>query len=300
MMKNLFQRAEDKIARLQDEARRRKIPPPSFYTKLAQRKRLAERVRALRSAASGPVYHLETKLGQKEIAEKAGVRTAEVFQGPFQKLAEFDLAALPQKFVIKPVIGSGSNGVFLLEKQDQGLRNVVSGAVYPLDLKSLHEAGLKHFEGCPLIAEELVEMHDAPSLNWKVFAFYGEVGFIRQVDLNRKDQVYKMWSPTGEDLGVIDRHSFPYDASLPPPQDFAAVIDAAQKISKQVLTPFVRVDLYEAAEGVYLGEVTLRPGSLYKRKYLHMFTPEWDRKLGEMWEEAEARLVEDMGESYLP
>jgi len=300
MIKNLIQRVEGKLIRLQDESRRRKIPPPSFNNKMAQRKRLAERIRSSRGKSGGPVYHLETKLGQKEVAQRAGVLTPGVLQGPVEKLSDFDLKLLPRKFVIKPVIGSGSNGVFLLEKQDAGIKNLISGDDYPLDLTSLQKAGLDKFEGCPLIAEDLVELDKSPPLDWKVFAFYGEIAFVRQVDLRGKEKAYKMWSAEGEELGRFDLAGFPLDPNLPAAKDFDAIFDAARKISKKLATPFVRVDLYESDIGVQMGEITLRPGSLHKSKNLQKFRPEWDRKLGEMWEDAEARLIEDLGESYLP
>ena len=297
---DLLNRARDRFIRYQEGTRRRNIPQPSFYAKMAERKRLADRVRKLRDVPDGPIYHLETKLGQKKIADRAGVLSAGILQGPFETLSEFDLDALPHKFVVKPIIGSGSNGVFLLEKDGSRLLNIANGESYAHDLTALHAAGLAKFEGCPLIVEELIELDDAPSVNWKVFTFFGEVGFLRQVNLNQDKHVYKMWSPQGDDLGKIDQHSFPYDATLPPPVDLEAMVDTAKKISMHMMTPFARIDLYESEQGVHLGEVTLRPGSLWKNKYLHVFTPEWDRKLGEMWEDAEARLIEKMGETFLP
>lgn len=300
MPSNFLDRISDRLVRYQEEQRRRKIPPPSFYTKMAERKRLADLVRHQRGVSSGPIYHLETKLGQKEIAEKAGVLTAGILQGPFDTLSEFDLDSLPEKFVIKPVVGSGSNGVFLLEKKGKQLVNLVSGESYPADLTSLHAAGLARFEGCPLIAEDLIELDDRPSLNWKVYAFFGEVGFIRQMDLSIKEKCIKIWSPQGQELGNLDRYSFKYDSTLSPPNNIEAIVEAAKAVSMNIMTPFVRVDLYESERGVHLGEVTLRPGSLWKSTYLHIFTPEWDRRLGEMWEDAQARIIEKVGENYIP
>lgn len=290
----------NRLIRYQEEYRRRRIPSPSFYVKMAERKRLADRVRRLRGVSSGPIYPMETKVGHKEIAKKAGVQTARTLQGPVGALSEFDIDALPEKFVIKPTVGSGMNGIFLLEKQNGALIDVVSNEKYPLDLQSLYAAGLSRFEGCPLIAEEFVEFKGVPSLNWKVFSFFGEMGFIREGDYNQADKPYKLWSPEGHDLGPIDRYGFRYDSDLPAPRDFDALIDAARKISLNIITPFVRVDLYESDKGIFLGEITLRTSSLWKKKYLQKFTPEWDRKLGEMWEEAEARIIEKVGENYIP
>lgn len=297
----IVQKIQNRITVYQDEQRRRNLPKPSFYAKMAERKRLAERVRQTRAlSADMPIYEIETKLGQKEVARKAGVPAAEVFQGPCDNLSQFDLDALPQRFVVKPIIGSGAHGVFLLEKRADALHNLISGESYPYSLDSLDAAGLSKFRGCPLIAEEFIGLDGLPSLNWKLHTFFGEVGLIRQGDLGQDGKPYKLWSPSGTDLGPIDRLGFPYDPTLPPPKDLDALIEAAKKISLNIPTPFVRVDLYEADDGVRLGEVTLRPSSLWKKKHLQRFTPEWDRKLGEKWEDAQARLLDRVGEAYMP
>lgn len=300
MNSNLVRRLQDRIARHQDARRRRNLPQPSFHAKMAERKRLAERVRKLRGLSSGPIYEIETKTGQKEVAKTAGIAAAEVLQGPYATLDWFDLDALPEKFVLKPIIGSGGNGVFLLEKAEGGLRDMISGKHYPYDLNSLQVAGLAKFEGCDLIAEEFIGLENSPSLNWKFHTFFGEIGLIRQGDLSHEGKPYKLWSPEGENLGPIDSLGFPYDPDLPPPNNLDALLQAAQTISLNIMTPFVRVDLYEADDGVRLGEVTFRPSSLWKRKHLQKFTPEWDRKLGVMWEEAQARLIERVGGEYMP
>jgi len=299
MNAHFIHRIADRLIRYQEEYRRKRIPGPSYYAKMAERKRLAERVRALRGEGDLPIYDIETKLGQKDVARRAGVKTSEILQGPVDHVLEIDLAALPDKFVIKPIIGSGANGVFLLKKVQGKLVNCITNEIYEENTNSLFEAGLKNFVGCPLIAEELVELSDKPSTNWKIFAFYGEIGFIRQVELGEDIRGYKIWSASGTEIGPIDKHSFEYRADLPPPQNMQDLIEAAKLVSLNVRTPFVRVDLYELDKGVYLGEITLRPGSLWKSKYLHIFTPAWDRKLGIMWEEAQARIVEKIGEDYI-
>ncbi len=301
MTSDVFGRIGERLTRYRDTYRRRRIPGPSFYAKLAERKRLADLVRANRGVSQGPIYDIETKIGQKEVARKAGVRTAEILQGPYDDLGRFDLDALPGRFVVKPLVGSGANGVFLLEKSGAQLVNIVSGERYPADLTHLRKVGLERFDGVPLIAEDLIEAGGQPSMNWKVFAFYGEVGFVRQLELNSAmKKKYKMWSAEGRDIGRIDLHGFAYVSALPPPRNFAALVKAAEAVSRSVPTPFMRVDLYESDDDIFLGEVTLRPGSLWKSNSLQKFNPEWDRKLGKMWEAAEARLIEDIGQAYLP
>jgi hypothetical protein len=151
MKSRISERIRDRLIRHQEERRRRNIPQPSFYSKMAQRKRLADRVRRLRGIGDEPIYEMETKLGQKTVANESGVHTADILQGPFDVLSKFDLGSLPDRFVVKPVVGSGSNGVFLLEKKGDRLVNLVSQTSYPLDLNALHSAGLSKFDGVPLI-----------------------------------------------------------------------------------------------------------------------------------------------------
>ena len=295
-----FARVQDKLIRCQEEYRRRRMPNPSFYAKMAERKRLAKRLRNIRKVGNGPIYSIETKIGQKTVAEKANVKAAGILQGPFMELSEFDLDSLPDKFVIKPIVGSGADGVFLISKQNGQLIDLLNGKNYSNKLTNLYVEGLSKFSGVGFIAEQLVEFNNRPSLNWKVFSFYGEVGLIRQGDQGKPDKPYKLWSPDGRDLGPIDRLGFRYDPSLPAPRDIDKLLEAAKKISLCVKTPFVRVDLYESDDDVYLGEVTLRPSSLWKKKHFQRFTPEWDRKLGEMWEDAQVRLIQDIDDFYMP
>jgi len=301
MTSKFITRVQDRILRAQDARRRRNLPKSSFHAKMAERKRLAERIRQQCGLSSDePIYDIETKIGQKEVGNRAGVPSAQILQGPYDTVHQFRIDGLPDKFVIKPIIGSGANGVFLIEKRSGCLYDHFSSVSYPNDLTSLEAAGLSKFQGCPLIAEEFIERREKPSMNWKLHTFFGEIGLIRQGDLNQADKPYKLWSPEGKNLGPIDSLGFRYDPDLPPPDDLEALVEAARKISRSVLTPFIRVDLYEADDGVRLGEVTLRPSSLWKKKHLQKFTPEWDRKLGEMWEDAQARLVEKVGEAYMP
>lgn len=305
----IVKKIRNRLIGIQEQHRLRNLPKPSFRTKLTERKRVAERVRKLRGVGDVPIYSLETKVGHKAIAEKAGIPTSRILQGPVDTLSDFDLEALPEKFVIKPIVGSGASGILFLQKKDTNLFNIVTGETIPSDLMALYSSDLDRFKDTPFIAEELLELDGRPSINWKAFSFYGEVALLRQIDVvgfygeratEGPDIRYKIWSPEGQDLGRIEGHNARYDSTLPPAKNIGAIVDAAQRVSKSMMTPFLRVDLYETDRGVYLGEVTLRPGSLWKRNASSLFFSEWDEKLGVMWEEAEARLIDEIGEIYIP
>jgi hypothetical protein len=51
---------------------------------------------------------------------------------------------------------------------------------------------------------------------------------------------------------------------------------------------FVRIDVLDDSGDVVFGELTPRPGGP------HYFGPEDDRRLGELWERAQARVLNDV------
>lgn len=59
--------------------------------------------------------------------------------------------------------------------------------------------------------------------------------------------------------------------------------EAASKVARHVPTPFVRVDLYEAQDGPVFGEITPIPAGGTSQ-----FVPEWDERLGRLWDRAVA------------
>ena len=61
---------------------------------------------------------METKLEQKRLVEQLDIRTPRLLQGPFASCAQFDLAKLPKRFVIKPNWGAEGVGVLILETNE--------------------------------------------------------------------------------------------------------------------------------------------------------------------------------------
>ena len=66
-----------------------------------------------------------------------------------------------------------------------------------------------------------------------------------------------------------------------PPTCASEMIDTAQRVQRELNTPFVRVDVYATLNGCVVGELTLAPGGLWAGA--ECFSAAWDRHLGERW-----------------
>jgi hypothetical protein len=64
-------------------------------------------------------------------------------------------------------------------------------------------------------------------------------------------------------------------------------IALAERISREIPAPFMRIDFLRSPDGLVFGEFTRRPGSYGK------FSVKFDRWLGDMFLSAEARLFDD-------
>lgn len=227
------------------------------------------------------VLKYNSKLAGRVLAESLGVPTHRLFQ--VGKMA--DLVPPDEPFVLKPNSGSSSIGVFPLIPRDDGTYvdawNGKRGR-WGYWMKRAYEA--KRPNIAPLWDQPshpwLIEEY-RPAIEYKVYAFHGEVGFVMQYRRVRRGRyVIKYWSPDWEHIGDISQ-KWPYDSTLPPPENGDVILENAAKVSAALPAPFARVDMYE---GGIFGEITPRPGG--KTRYVD----EWDQRLGEMWVRAEQRL----------
>jgi len=65
-------------------------------------------------------------------------------------------------------------------------------------------------------------------------------------------------------------------------------VEIATFLSLQIPTPFIRLDMLKSGTKLIFSEATPRPG-----KY-HLFNEYYDRRLGEAYRKAEARLFRDL------
>lgn len=247
-------------------------------------------------------------LGRKErvrdFARTIGVRTPEVFyRGPIGALPE----ALPDQFVLKPEFASTSIGVRLLRVVDGSrlLDLVAEKEVQRDDLvRQCEEIASRFYEDrhvdAIFVVEQLLCAPDGtfPPPDIRCYSFQGEIGMIL-VEHHIAGPARAMYFDGGfhpfNDLderygvapGAHDRETI---VPAVAPANAREILNVARRISTAVPSAFVRVDLYDTPEGVYLGELTFFPGTFYyaNRKLMHPLESE---RLGRYWDAAAERLA---------
>jgi hypothetical protein len=283
-------RAERDRLRVQlEDARTERLGEPSFF---AQYERL-RRVRAHAEEVAGrrhPIWGSNSKLAGRELARRVGVQVPELLGGPAPP-GEL-LPPSGGGFVLKPVEGSTSRGVFAVIPEGGAYRSVLDGSRLTWEeLQGAAEAAVA--EGSiseEFLLEELVAGSGPRTLpyDYKCYCFGGRVELVMQKDARdtrRSSRArFKFWDRTFADLGPV-RHAERLDPTLPPPPHPTELIAAAEAIASVLPSTFVRVDLYDPPTGVVFGEITPHPGGLQR------FEVGVDRLLGEAWERAEAATL---------
>lgn len=241
-----------------------------------------------------PILDLYTKTAGRAFAEAHGIAIpAELGRWPDPGAVDWD--ALPDRFVLKSSRGGGGISVFPLERtQDGYVDRMLDEPVTAQEVTD--KLWKKHQETSVYIAEEFLQAkggepgqmpHDI-----KVFCFYGEPAFIevRTGDWSRAretEQRLRTFLPDGTELTHV-RALISTGEDVVAPEDFDGVVRAARTLSQAIRRPIQRIDFYETDRGIVFGEITQNPGRPPS------LVPEWDQRLGEIYENAYARLLADL------
>ena len=262
---------------------------PSFTYKRLELNRQLPLMHAL--GVRDPVFEVNAKDDAYPWARSLGVRVPERL-ALCDRVADVPWDTLPDRFVLKPNKGKSSTGVFLLERLSDGWLNRGSGrplstAELVREYEQLVATGTVS-EG--LTIEELVSdprFPGLPPIDYKVYSFYGTVGIIKvkahSITEAGRVSRWRQFDAEWRDIGNAFHH-YVTDASIPPPVHRDEVLQMARTVSAAIPRAFVRVDVFDTADGPVFGEVTPMPGDET------IVTPKIDRMLGELWEDAEARL----------
>jgi len=238
-----------------------------------------------------------SKLSGRKIGDAAGVPSPRLLDGPIG-VDDLRLDEYGDDFVIKPNWGASSRGVLVLHREsDSVFVNLFDEARLTQDeiRARLHRDVQLSGRGSveDLLVEESMAVGGVLAQEWKAFTFYGQVGLIQQNVRSDGEILSKSYSREWKDLGDvwIQRRAV---SSLPLPLAPEKILEAAEAISLEIPTGFIRVDLFETQDGdVILGELCLTPGG--ERYYRNGL----DRTLGRMWEEANVRVLSD-GKTLIP
>ncbi|GFZ84616.1 ATP-grasp fold amidoligase family protein [Nesterenkonia alkaliphila] len=243
-----------------------------------------------RLSGSLPGWVLTKKHIGYEFMDILDVRRPETF-GPAKPFKDVQLTA---GTVIKPSAGSGSKGVYLVFSEDE-IFHAKDGEQFAdrASLEQHAQAILKDRSSATSAKRDLWKVeelilsdteHRRPAVDLKFWCFYGKVGFVSEINRHPETR-WDFWSPEGERIDAPGRwNAVRYEGAGFDPEHLKLV----ERISAEIPYPFMRVDMLRGDGELVFGEFTPRPGSS------NVFTPEWDRKLGEMWGLAENRLQKDL------
>ena len=247
-------------------------------------KSFTEKLQWLKLYNKKPEYTLMVdKVGVKEyVAKKIGKEHIIPTIGVYNSADEIPWDALPKQFVLKTTHGGGGSGVVICkEKNNLDIVNAKKRLIrsFKTDIaKKLKEWPYKNVPK-KIIAEEYITNgidKDLPDFKW--YCFNGEPKYcqvIRNRNSNKTIDFYdKDWNHqdfTG--LNPTKEHVF---KPVPKPKNLEEHIKIAKELSRDI--PFVRVDLYEANDKTYFGELTFFPASGFGK-----FKPEeWNEKIGNL------------------
>ncbi len=266
---------------------------PSFTISQRMHRRHNTRVHK-RNRFREPILELYSKTSGRQFAAAHGVQVPGVL-GSWASPDDIEWDSLPERFVIKSSRGGGGINVFPVERRDGGLYDFIADElVSPEEITA--RFWKKHQSDSLYFAEEFLVGRGGDKMpdDIKVFCFYGEPAYIevRTEDWSRKKdgrQRIRTFLADGTELFNV-RALIPHGDDITAPSDFEAVREASSKISAGIRRPFQRLDFYETDHGIVFGEVTQNPG---RPPALVRY---WDRRFGETYEAAAARLFTDLAD----
>lgn len=250
----------------------------------------------VREGLHEPILQLYAKTDAQRFAALHGIRVPKTL-GRWPNPDAVDWDALPDRFVLKSNIGGGGINVYPLVRDTEGDGYTDMLTKQPTTRDEVtQKLWSKHQDRSFYFAEEFLTPRGAKAGSMphdiKVFCFYGEPAYIevRTGDWSRaKDitQQVRTFAADGTELFHV-RGLIEGGADLDPPADFTSVVEASSRLSQAIRRPLERLDFFETDDGLVFGEVTQNPGRP------PALVPEWDRRLGEAYEDAYARLLGDL------
>ncbi len=213
--------------------------------------------------------HVSDLIGEQYIIPTLGV---------WDHFDEIDFDKLPNQFVLKCTHDSGG---LVICRDKEKLDKEKARRTLENCLKHNFFWGMREwpYKDVPrkIIAEAyLVDESGVELKDYKIFCFNGKAEYV-EVDFNRhiehKLNPYDFdWNP----LNFCDKSKNDYDANIPKPARLEEMRQIAEKLSVNI--SFLRVDFYSIYDKIYIGELTLYPGS----GYIQFDPPSTDLKYGKL------------------
>lgn len=255
----------------------------SFRSSIGNMRRFKSR---LRSYGWELAPGTNSKVRDREFGQRLGLRVPETYA---RNVVLEDLPILANT-IVKPMSGAGAKGVMYVDASRR-LHSVQSGRAYDSFSEASAEMRSANRLGLPtrwLAEEAVLSANGEPANDMKVYMFYGEPGIYLEIARRagaRGQDLYAVHDATHRSISLGPKVSSFEGNGVPDD-----VLEKARRISLASPVPFLRVDFHMGATECVLGEITPHPGGTYAGD-LH---DDVDRRLGELFIEAEARLFVDM------
>ncbi len=216
------------------------------------------------------------KLLMKEEAARHGVATPKTYWHG-RDLRELAGVQLPARWVLKPnhrsaLVHFGHGPI--RESDVPRLEALTRGWMDETQATLLGEWAYSQASRCLLVEEMIGDAEPAPT-DFKVFVFDGRPHIITMATDRHRLHAIRHYTPAWQTLPFsLGERTGPL---APPPPNLDEMLSAASRLAAPF--DFMRIDLYNVNDIVYLGEFTPYPnGGWYPNLPL-----EWDRKLGALW-----------------
>ena len=235
-------------------------------------------------------YLTSSKLAGEEFAQMAGVRCPKSEHG----LMLSDLKRGRDGIIIKPQVGEGSKGVFLVNTEND-IWNVKDHK--PCSGWDEMIATLQDLLNKGVIRKDLFEVQEAIYTNrknkemgrdLKFYTFYGDVPAVKEII--RAPYLYAWW--WSEDGKIIYQdEGIPEDVK---PMGFTKeMLEEARRLSLKIPAPFMRLDFLRGEDHLYFGEFCSMSGGQIGA-FMEYISDKWDRIFGNCYLKAEMRLMNDL------
>ena len=199
------------------------------------------------------------------------IPTAELFY--YGKIKNYDFSKLPNNYVVKPVDGASSKGVFVMKNN-----------INQLDKKEYSVNEIKSLlkDKTCLIEEYINDNNKDVPVDYKVFVIRDSIASIsvfhnRKFDKNNRikyDRTFydENWNMLKELIHVDGVNSY---NNMEKPKEVEEIKYISKKIGK-IIDTAMRIDFYVDKDGVKLGELTPHPNAgngftNFGKKYLNNF-----------------------------
>lgn len=185
--------------------------------------------------------------------------------GIYNNFNEIDFNKLPNQFVIKTTHDSG--GIVICKNKKLFDKESAKKKINKSLKRNFYLVGrewpYKNVKPRIIVEKYMVDESGIELKDYKIFCFNGKAEYV-EVDFNRaiehKLNTYDFdWNP----LNFGDKSKNDYGANIEKPRKLKEMKKIAEELSKNMA--FLRVDFYSINDNIYIGELTLYPGSGFIR-----------------------------------